>query len=264
MTNRFDLTYSIEKIWGKDLFVFVNHKVAPLCWARLKKIAGVCDVVSFDSHRDYSDGVIIRGDAEKLSNSATAESALYSKYNRNGLPHFTSSNEFMDWDLLDDEKNKEIVEREHKYFKPINDNFIDVAFMKNIVENVHCYYLNSDNRANSGKCDDIYGKDHFFTMTNIAEFKVPVNRFILDIDLDFFSKIDHEITGIRELIPEIEIRKYLSLMKSLGKRENCVGVTIALEPDCCGSEENCLRICGVVSEVFRKEILSIAKPLLNV
>jgi len=172
----------------------------------------------------------------------------------------------MSWNPLDKEENNQRIMKEHKYFLPNNDNFIDVAFMKGIIGNVYCYYFETRNRTEPGRCDDIFGADHIFKMISVKDFKKPKNnqRFILDIDLDFFVRCDYE-TGNSELtiIPESYLKSYINLIKSLGKKKNCVGITIALEPDCCGSEENCLKICDYFSKAFDKDIVSVSRHRLR-
>ncbi len=244
MTKRkFDLTYSAEKIWNKDLFIFVNHKVATLCWAILKVKTELCDVITFDSHRDYRDGVILQREATMESLTLPLEKRCLSSmyYQDVAFPHFTTSKEFMNWNPLDEQQNNERIAKEQKYFSPNNDNFIDVAFMKGLVNNVCCYYLHTRNQTDSGKCDDVFGKNHFFEMRHIDNFRKPKRnrKFILDIDLDFFANFDYESDHPEfVIIPKSDLNKYFSLMKSLGQQENCAGITLALEPDCYGSEEN--------------------------
>lgn len=266
IARKFDLTYSAEKIWGKDLFIFVNHKVAPLCWAILKEKNELCDVLTFDSHRDYCDGVILQREVTMESFLPVEKRCFSSKYNRL-FPHFTISKEFVDWNPLSKEQNNELIVKERKYFLPLNDNFIDVAFMKGIIANVYCYYVKTRNRTNSGKCDDIFGKDHLFAMDDIKNFReLPFNRkFILDIDLDFFTTVDYEADQIDpEIVPAPDLKVYLNLIKTLSKRKNCVGLTLALEPGCCGSEENCLKLCEHLSKSFDKDIVSVSRYRLNV
>ena len=234
-TDRFKINYTQKSSWGKDLFLFVNHKTATICWAKLVAKKGRCDVITFDSHGDFHYGIITQADLSALWRLNENKQFLGSKYTRTDLPHFTTCTEFMEWDLSDDDMNCELVEKQHKFFLQNNDNFIDVAFMKNIVKDVHCYYLNQQGNTNSGKCDDFNGDDHFFNINKIDKFIEPDKQFILDIDLDFFALYDLRYN----LIKESEMRGYLELMKSLGQREDCIGITVALEPDCCGSDTNC-------------------------
>lgn len=255
--SHFKINYELETVWGKDLFLFVNHKTAALCWAKLKAERG--DVLTFDSHTDFHGGFLINR-AFPEDSELDDKDYLRSKHLENkNIPHFRTSEEFMEWDLLDNEENKNIVEKQHRFFTMLSDNFIDVAFMKNVVGDVYSYYLDSNVPNGFRKCDDAYGKDHYFIRRKIDEFTPPKKRFILDIDLDFFA------TGISnfKLLKSSEIIKYLNLMQQLGQKENCKGVTIALEPSCCGSKQNCLKICKLVSEVFEKDILSVAEDLLN-
>ena len=149
----------------------------------------------------------------------------------------------------------------------MNDNFIDVAFMKGLVGNVCCYYLETRNETYSGICDDVFGKNHRFEMIYIDNFRKPKRnrKFILDIDLDYFAKFDYESNNPEfVIIPEPDLNKYISLMKSLGQQENCAGITLALEPGCCGSEENCLTVCKYFSEVFNKDLMSVSRHSLTV
>lgn len=60
--------------------------------------------------------------------------------------------------------------------------------MKRIVKDVKCYYLNRQGTDNSGKCDDLEGNSHVFTMFDISDFEEFQGNFILDLDLDFFTK----------------------------------------------------------------------------
>jgi len=259
MTDRFKITYEQKTILKKDLFLFINHKTATLCWAKLTKKNGMCDVITFDSHGDFRHGIITQGDLLTLSGVPDNKKYLSSKYSRTDLPHFTTSTEFMGWDLLDDDTNKELIERQHKFFTQLSDNIIDIAFMKNIVKDVYCYYVIQQGNANSGKCDDFNGDDHFFNISNIEEFVEPDKKFILDIDFDFFISYDLSYN----LIPDYKIREYLELMKRLGQREDCIGITIALEPDNCGSDCNCMKISKFFSQVFKKDIMNVVKSLLE-
>jgi hypothetical protein len=251
-----------ENIWSKDLFLFVNHKAAVFCWAGLKEKTGLCDVVTFDSHGDFKGGFIINRTLSEIGDLPDENDYLFSKYTcppSKDFLHFKTSKEFTEWDLLDEEKNKEIVEKQNKFFNMINDNLIDIAFMKNVVNNVYCYYFDLKGNNNSGKCDDVDGKDHYFIMKKVDNFTEPKKNFILDIDLDFFTVN----FSPRYLLSLSKIRKYLRLMKKLGQKENCKGITMALEPYCCGSKENCLKICKKVSEIFKKDISSISEGLLK-
>jgi hypothetical protein len=262
-----DLTYSRDEILGKDVFIFVNHKVAVLCWAILKDKFELCDVITFDSHRDYHEGVILQQDVTNESLALPAEKRCFSSRYYRDFPHFANSREFRDWNPLDRNQNSEIIAKQHKYFTAINDNFIDVAFMKGIIRNVCCLYWKTRNKTHPGKCDDVLGEDHMFTMSSIEDFISPNQRhkFIVDIDLDFFVKYDYESDNPGWVImPEHSLKHYLSLIRSLAKQANCLGITIALEPDSCGSDENCLKICEYISEAFAKDIVSVSRALLRV
>lgn len=182
-----------------------------------------------------------------------------SKYNAD-FPHFSTSQDFIDWNLLDETKNSAVIGIEHKYFLPMNDNFIDVAFMKGLIRNVYCFYHETRNHTDNGKCDDVFGRDHVFRMLDVKHVKKPHQKFILDIDLDFFVKYHYESDNPGYvIIPEPDLGDYLNIIKSLAEGQNCIGITIALEPDCCGSEENCMKICELISEAFDKDIVSISR-----
>lgn len=259
MTNKYEIAYKKKIIFEKDTFLFVNHKTATLCWAKLKKEKGLCDVITFDSHGDFRCGIITQGDMLILATLPQNKIYLSSKYTRSDLPHFTSSTEFMAWDLLDKERNKELIEGQHKFFLQNNDNFIDVAFMKNIVKDVNCYYFQQQGNATSGICDDINGNDHFFNIRQFEEFTEPANKFILDIDFDFFTSYDPSYN----LVLNNKMKDYLEFMKKLGQRENCIGITIALEPDNCGSYSNCMKISEYFSQVFRYDIMNLVTYLID-
>jgi len=259
MTDKFNINYERKIIWEKDLFLFVNHKTATLCWAKLTIKKGLCDVITFDSHRDFRDGIITQGDLLALDMLPDNKKYLSSKYIRSDLLHFTSSTEFMEWNLLDKERNQVLIEGQHKFFLQNNDNFIDVTFMKNIVKDVYSYYLHQQGNGNSGKCEDINGNDHFFKMSKVEKFAEPDTKFILDIDFDFFTSYDLNY----ELIPNNKMKDYLELMKRLGQREECIGITIAIEPDNCGSYCNCMKISESFSQVFGDNIMDLVKSLLE-
>lgn len=250
--DKYDISHKKLNIGGKPLFIFVNHKTAVICWAKMKKEFGLCDVLTFDSHKDFRDGAINGEDP--------GNSELYygSKYNSH-LKHFKGCGEFLKWNILDEDQNKKLICQEKRFLFYNNDNFIDVAFMKNVVSDVYWYYLNSFFGGKSGKCDDVNGKIHKYYMKYAKKFKNPKNNFILDIDLDFFAK---EIDWKLNLISDKMIKEYLILCKKLSKNNYCLGITIALEPGCCGGKENCLKLCEKFSEIFGVDIANISKKLI--
>ncbi len=252
--NKYDIEYSKTISKDKPIFVFVNHKTAILCWAQIKKLFGQnFDVITFDSHRDFRKGVI-NGDA-----SHEMDLCFGSKYLTHLQP-FTNCKEFLDWNLLDDTQNSQFIKKDRKFLLFNNDNFIDVAFMKNVVGNVDWYYLNSDNDHESGKCEDVNGRDHFFRGYDVKKFKEPSKPFILDIDLDFFIKSP----GLESsLVSTNTIKKYLKLQKNLFLNDLCMGLSIALEPGCCGGEDNCLKILDELCQEFKLNLLPKSKELIR-
>jgi hypothetical protein len=151
----------------------------------------------------------------------------------------------MNWNILNPKENFDLITEQRKFLKYNNDNFIDVAFMKRVVNNVYGYYQNIAGKDNYGKCDDLEGFDHMFLMREVNRFENPKTKYILDIDLDFFT--EHADTTCA--ISKSKMKRYLSQMKELGQRDACVGITLALEPDCCGSEAECLKICESVRSI---------------
>ncbi len=120
-------------------------------------------------------------------------------------------------------------------------------------------YVNTNNMDNTGICDDINGNDHHYEMKSVSDLQEPRGRFILDLDLDFFAIINNS----PRLFPESKIRKYLDVIMAQGQRTECVGITVALEPDCCGSISNSLKICRLLSKAFEKDILPVAQRLIE-
>lgn len=251
--DKYSIDYTRRSIANKDVFVFVNHKTAIFCWAKFKENFGIFDAITFDSHGDFGGGFLWNADGRNLGNSA-----LGSKYVSH-CAHFGTSSEFIGWNLLDSTQNKQIVEIERKYLTMNNDNYIDVAFMKNIVREVYHYFLHLEGNPTDGKCDDLVGGEHSFTSKPTSTFKKPINGYVLDIDLDFFTKTeDCEIS----LIQKEEIIEYSSFLNKLFQDVSCIGMTIALEPDCCGSKENCLEICGHLSKEWGYDLVPITRELL--
>lgn len=232
--NRFDISYVINTVNGKMSYSFINHKVAVLCWAKIASIVGTVDVISLDSHSDFMGGFIF------TSLSSDKEETFGSKLLPH-LTHFSKSATFCSWDLHDDTQNIKIVQNERRYLTYNNDNFIDVAFMKDVINDVHWYYLNKKGSGyNNVECEDINDKMHFYFKKRILEFEVPTKPFILDIDLDFFTVYeDFKL----HLISDAEISQYLKQITDLTTMKECVALTIALEPDCCGGIENCRVLC---------------------
>jgi hypothetical protein len=251
MSNKFEVKY---KQLSSNIFTFLDHKNALYCWAKInKKIKKSVDVITFDSHGDFSGGQVINCDLEKNLSQPDNKVYLIGKYiKREDIPHFTTSKEFMDWDPSNDEQNKEVVEKNKKYFRINNDNHIDIAFMKNIIKGVYWYYIEKRGNAESGKCDDYLNVDHNFISKQVDSFIQPKEEYILDIDLDFFVKENEKLSIFDEEI----IRKYLKLQKKLFESDRCLALTIAFEPGCCGGNDNCKKLCKLFEEEVGIDILS--------
>jgi len=258
LVNQFNIDY-IKIDSSKPIFIFVNHKTALFCWAKLKEISGLCEVITFDSHKDFMGGIITQGDSSELQTAPDEKRVFGSRHVRPDLPHFSSSDEFTDWNLLDNDANKKLVSEQHKFLYGISHNFIDVAFMKNVIKNVYWYYLNTECRPEQSKCDDINGNDHHFYAKKFGKFVYPKGKFILDIDLDFF--VESELCEKQCIIDVPD--KIMQSIKDIFLKENCVGLTIALEPFFCGGEENCWILIKKLSIHFGKKIIPVAIKLLN-
>lgn len=254
--DKYNIEYYETSLENKPIFLFVNHKTSILCWAKIKEDSNKkLDVLTFDSHGDFHGGGI---NGENLIKSDLFFGSKYLTH----LPHFTKCEEFINWNLLDDEKNRVFINEENKFLFINNDNFIDVAFMKNIVNNVFWYYLNLQGNHESGKCDGVKNSNHLFIRKNVKNLKQPLKPFILDIDLDFFVK-ENENNFNCSLISNKEIEENLTLQKKLFSNKLCLSLTIALEQDCCGGIENCLRILKKLEEVFKLDLLEKAKELIE-
>lgn len=253
--NKHNIEYLEINSQDKTIFVFVNHKTAILCWAKIKELFGQdLDVITFDSHRDFRDGAI---DTE---GPLIEKGYLGSKYHTHLKQHFSNCEEFLDWNCLNNKQNVKLISIDKKFLFPLNDNFIDVAFMKNIVNNVYWYYLNLHGNSESGKCEDFNDIDHFFIKHSVKSLKRPLKPFILDIDIDFFVK---DPGSDSSLISMNMIKKYLKLQKNLFLNGLCKGLTIALEPDCCGGEDNCLKILNELCQEFNLDLLLKSKELIR-
>jgi hypothetical protein len=252
--DKYNIAYLEIELECKPIFVFVNHKTAVLCWAKIKEqLKEDFEIITFDSHGDFHGGGI---NGENLLKSDLFFGSKYLTH----LQHFSQCKEFINWNLLDDTQNSRFIKQEQKFLFFNNDNFIDVAFMKNIVNNVYWYYLNLHGNCGSGKCEDINDKDHFFIKHTIRSFKQPSKPFILDIDLDFFVKSP----GFNSSLVSINtMKKYLKLQKSLFSNELCRGLSIALEPGCCGGEDNCLKILNKLFQEFSLDLLLESKELIK-
>jgi len=252
--NKYNIEYSKTTSKDKPIFVFVNHKTAILCWAQINnKNKTKKDIITFDSHGDFHGGVI---NSEDLIRSDLCFGSKYLTH----LQPFTNCKEFLNWNLLDAVQNSQFIKQDKKFLFMNNDNFIDVAFMKNLVNDVFWYYLNLWGNCESGKCEDINDTDHFFKRYGVKKFKQPSKPFILDIDLDFFVKspgLDSSLVSINT------IKKYLKLQKSLFLNDLCMGLSIALEPSCCGGEDNCLQILNKLCQEFKLNLLTKSKELIR-
>jgi len=246
-SDKHNIDYKEISFGKKPLFIFVNHRVALICWSKIKETFGKCDILTFDSHRDFRDGFIFKLDPEET---------FGSKYNRYKHPHFTSCKEFISWDLLNYEQNVKFMKEGNTYVGLLNDNFIDVAFMKNIIGDVFWYYFNTENKTHKSKCDDIDGKDHDYIPNKISKFNMPKNKFILDMDLDFF--VNNPGLSDCSMLDANEIKKNLEVVKKAIGNQNCVGITIALEPGCCGGEGNSLKILKELFPELTEENLKAA------
>lgn len=232
-----NITYKKIDFNGKPLFIFINHRVSIICWNRIKVLSGKCDIITFDSHKDFRNGFIFKFDPDIKT--------FGSKYHKYSHPHFTLCEEFINWDLSNKEQNTKFMKEGKNYLGLLNDNFIDVAFMKDIIKNVFWYYLSTENDDYKSMCEDILGKDHHYLPNRIDKFYMPNDKFILDIDLDFF--VNNPALRDCTIISPNQIKKNLSLIKKIINNQNCFGITIALEPGCCGGEENCLKILRELS-----------------
>jgi len=255
----YDISHIPGVLNNKDVFVFVNHKTALFCWAKLKEKFGAFDVISFDSHNDYSGGFLYSANEPNPQLIALGSKFVIHK------PHFSTSDEFMKWNLLNDAENYRIVTKEHKFLKRISDNHIDVAFMKDIIKDFHTYYHTLDGSTSNSECDDINGQIHKFYLNPVTDFVEPTKPFVLDIDLDFFVyKSDWD----RKLMEESKMKKYLILFSNLFKSRYCIGVTIALEPNFCEKHDairnnNSPIIWRAISKGFYPEFEKITKQLLG-
>ncbi|MDO8623326.1 MAG: UPF0489 family protein [archaeon] len=252
--DKYNIEYSKINYKNKSIFIFVNHKTAVICWAKVKEqFKEDLDVVTFDSHGDFHGGVINGEDFSK------SDLAFGSKHLTH-LQHFSKCEEFLNWNLLDNLQNSQFIKQDKKFLFVNNDNFIDVTFMKDVIKDVFWYPLNVHGNAVSGKCEDFNDKNHLFIKSNIKKFKSPSKPFILDIDLDFFVKnpaLDSTIISVNT------IKKYLKLQKNLFSNELCKGLTLALEPDCCGGIDNCLIILKKLGIKFELDLISESKKLIK-
>ncbi len=253
--DKYNLNYLETQFKDKPIFVFVNHKVAVLCWAKLTdKLKKKPHVITFDSHSDFSYGMLIREYEVEFE-------PFRSKYTPNqDLEHFTKCQEFLGWNLLDDKQNNEFITNQKKFLNILNDNFFDVAFMKNVISNGYWHFIEAPNGQRSGKCDDFIGKDHLFKKSPIKRIEKLKKPYILDIDLDFFAK---EVDFKKSLFSNEIIDKYLELQRNLFSNDLCLGMTIALEPWHCGGEENCLKILKKLCQIFDLNLVSKSKDLIE-
>ncbi|MBU2576228.1 MAG: UPF0489 family protein [Nanoarchaeota archaeon] len=236
--SKYNIAYKEISVDKKPLFIFINHRVSIVCWNKIREILGKCDVVTLDSHRDFRNGFIFKLDPDET---------FSSKHHKGNHPHFTLCEEFINWDLSDNEQNRLFIKEGKKFVGLLNDNFIDVAFMKDLVGDVFWYYSDTENDSSEGGCEDINGKIHKYHPLPIKEFKIPKRRFILDIDLDFF--VENPALKNCTLMPQKKMKKYLNLIRKIMDNPNCLAITLALEPGCCGGKENCLKISKKLSNI---------------
>ena len=79
---------------------------------------------------------------------------------------------------------------------------------------------------------------------------VDCSNFVKYIDNIFLVSLD-------------EMRKYLRLQKELFSNPLCKGLTIALEPVCCGGEDNCLLILNELCREFGLKSFSESRDLIK-
>jgi hypothetical protein len=214
---KWNYNYKFEKVNQKEVYSFINHKISCLCWAKLKEKYGILDVIGFDSHLDFKCGMIVELNEVNL---------FYDNILVKNKSILESKNElFNNWNLCSDKENKEIFNKE-LFFTTGNDNFFDIAFLKNIIKNANVYFnydLSSNYYYKNGKNEKL--NNHNFNYDKISNFVQPKEDFILDIDLDFFVE---KIESKNLLINNYE--KYINKLKNLFNNEKCKGICIALEP----------------------------------
>lgn len=111
------------------------------------------------------------------------------------------------------------------------------------------------------KCEDVYDKNNkrhsikYFKKLDelIVELQqISGHPIYLDIDLDYFVTKDSGDYRGGKLVPDDEFRNILKLKRELMKilYPNLVGLTIALEPECCGGMKNSLHVLSILNGEF--------------
>lgn len=241
---KYDISCKNKIIYNKEVAFFINHKTAIIYWEKFHRKFGLCNLLTFDYHNDARQLVEL-----EHKNIFDWDSYLRSNFTPNkNLPHFSEDEEFTNWDISNQDENFRLMQEKKIYFTMLSDNTITVAFMKNIIKDTYWFHNDSPHHRKIDKCDDINGDIHNFhpiDISNPDRLQYPDEDFILDIDLDFFTKKKGEDAL---LIKEQNIVKYIEIINELFISEKCKGVTIALEPGCSGSIKNCSTIIQLFSK----------------
>lgn len=258
--DKHDIRHEYVEVDGKSIFVFVNHKAAVPCWAKLAQEP--CDLITFDSHDDFYSMLIVKdGDPWAFTHGRTDE-----PQSRHAAPgqhdvHFSTDVKFVAWGPQSDVQNAQLIAKEHRFLTYNNDNIIDVAFAKNIIGGAFSYYdVNHNAHARNSRIT-AYGLNdvpHKFKRDHVDKLVQPTQKFILDVDIDFFFRYgDYKHLSCDDAKRD----NYGEKIKQLLEDDNCVGMTIALEPGCCGGVENCLDTCKSLGNKIGIDLEKIAEKL---
>lgn len=245
---------------GKPVDIFVNHKLAVFSWAEMNSLQNQeVNLITFDSHNDFAHGQL---------QSANENSSVPILENISQHPDSSPTlKEFYKWNPLSEEENERILMK-RRFLKPTNDNQIDVAFGKGIINNAFRYFVFRNLGQDEPRdCKDCNGTTHTVLSRSIDELEPVDGLFVLDIDLDVFARPNGQSDGkggeAFEMTDDDTIKQTLVKIHDLFTSEKCLGLTIALESDFCGGQENCEHIWGIVKEKFGLENSLNVTPLIE-
>jgi hypothetical protein len=241
-----------EKISNKSVIIFKEHNFSLYFWNKFKILVGKSvNIFTLDSHCDYAGGFIYVMKSSRFEWEAFYSLEKLKKFNLDELKSFTSCQEFRSWDLSD-ANLFENFHKEPRYLKKNNDNFIDIAFMKDVIKDVYSLYIEDrTSRSEYESCNDYKNKKHNFFRKPFPYKELPLSQsFILDIDLDFFT-VQNPDNYDFNIIGDIKLKNSLDLIKNLFENKNCLGLTIAKEPNHCGCEKNSKKLLNRLLEALK-------------
>lgn len=217
----------IEYFENEKILISTKHNFAFTGWeiARLKGfIEPGAQVVHVDSHiDDIMDGIFVEG----IKNIKTVDEAIRVG-NQLDYANFI-------WAGFGSQTIKEIIH--------VSDDYLEVLF--NYKEKLNKDELNDVEKILDG--NDYKGKRVNY-ISEIKEEYLWKDNIILDLDLDYFVKKKSNGSIVEEVMDDVDsIRHDLTVLKNM---RDWNFITVALEPLCCGGDDNSKIIFDIFKEVF--------------